>query len=70
MSSGVSANPLPRNEHDKIPLEHINQHVGLKPKSEEREQLWFPDSGSRAWTVAAACAGILFCTFGYINAFG
>ena len=30
----------------------------------------FPDGGTRAWLVACGCAGILFCTFGYANAFG
>lgn len=30
----------------------------------------FPDGGRRAWSVAIGCSGILFCTFGYINAFG
>lgn len=30
----------------------------------------FPDGGARAWSVAAGAAGVLFCTFGYGNAFG
>ncbi|CAD6454327.1 5265c8df-1c99-438b-a585-f04aab271371 [Sclerotinia trifoliorum] len=30
----------------------------------------FPDGGARAWSVALGAAGVLFCTFGYINAFG
>ena len=30
----------------------------------------FPEGGGRAWAVALGCSGILFCTFGYINAFG
>lgn len=30
----------------------------------------FPDGGARAWSVAAGTAGVLFCTFGYTNAFG
>lgn len=30
----------------------------------------FPDGGAKAWSVAIGAAGILFCTFGYINAFG
>ncbi|RAL60355.1 hypothetical protein DID88_000131 [Monilinia fructigena] len=30
----------------------------------------FPDGGAKAWSVAAGAAGVLFCTFGYINAFG
>lgn len=30
----------------------------------------FPDGGARAWSVAIGAAGVLFCTFGYANAFG
>ncbi|KFY42847.1 hypothetical protein V495_04309 [Pseudogymnoascus sp. VKM F-4514 (FW-929)] len=30
----------------------------------------FPDGGPRAWSVAIGAAGVLFTTFGYVNAFG
>jgi hypothetical protein len=30
----------------------------------------FPDGGARAWSVAIGAAGVLFCTFGYCNAYG
>ena len=30
----------------------------------------FPEGGGRAWSVACGAAGIMFCSFGYINAFG
>jgi hypothetical protein len=30
----------------------------------------FPEGGLRAWSVAIGCAGVLFSTFGYVNAFG
>ena len=30
----------------------------------------FPEGGARAWLVAVGAAGVLFCTSGYINAFG
>jgi len=30
----------------------------------------FPDGGARSWSVACGAAGVLFCTFGYANAFG
>lgn len=70
----MSSNPLSdspsRNEHNKTSLNPIEQQAGLESKSEEPEQLPFPDGGGRAWSVAAGCAGILFCTFGYINSFG
>lgn len=29
-----------------------------------------PDGGLRAWSVAGGAAAVLFCTFGYANAFG
>jgi hypothetical protein len=70
MSSNPSPGPLSRNEHNKNTLNSINQDVNQEPKSEETTQLAFPDGGGRAWTVATACAGILFCTFGYVNSFG
>lgn len=30
----------------------------------------FPEGGARGWATAAGAAGVLFCTFGYINTFG
>jgi hypothetical protein len=30
----------------------------------------FPEGGLRGWSVAIGCAGVLFSTFGYVNAFG
>ncbi|KAE8153451.1 major facilitator superfamily domain-containing protein [Aspergillus avenaceus] len=30
----------------------------------------FPDGGAQAWMVALGAGGVLFCTFGYVNAFG
>lgn len=30
----------------------------------------FPEGGWRAWLVVAGAAGVLFCGFGYANAFG
>ena len=30
----------------------------------------FPEGGLRAWSVAIGCSGVLFSTFGYVNAFG
>jgi len=32
--------------------------------------LTFPEGGARAWSVVAGTSGVLFCTFGYANAFG
>ncbi|TGO82216.1 hypothetical protein BPOR_0887g00020 [Botrytis porri] len=47
----------------------------LEPFQSEAEKqnafiMDFPDGGARAWSVAAGAAGVLFCTFGYINSFG
>ena len=47
------------------PAEHI-----ISPESEKASELTFPEEGVRAWSVAIGCGGIMFCTFGYINAFG
>lgn len=30
----------------------------------------FPEGGARGWSTTAGAAGVLFCTFGYINTFG
>jgi hypothetical protein len=30
----------------------------------------YPEGGARAWSVAIGAAGVIFCTFGYANAFG
>ncbi|KAM3084668.1 hypothetical protein ACMFMG_003129 [Clarireedia jacksonii] len=40
------------------------------PEKPTVSMMTFPDGGARAWSVAAGAAGILFCTFGYINTFG
>jgi hypothetical protein len=32
--------------------------------------LSFPEGGFRAWTVVAGSFCVLFCTFGYLNAYG
>jgi hypothetical protein len=70
MSSKSISDSSSRNEHNKTSLKPAEQQAGLESESEEPEQLSFPDGGGRAWSVAAGCAGILFCTFGYINSFG
>jgi hypothetical protein len=74
LSLTMSSNPISdsssHNEHNETSLEPLEQQAGVESKSEESGQLPFPDGGGRAWSVAAGCAGILFCTFGYINSFG
>ncbi len=39
------------------------------PSPQEGPQA-FPEGGLRAWSVAIGCSGVLFSTFGYVNAFG
>lgn len=41
-----------------------------KPAQKPPPHMVFPEGGARAWSVAAGTAGVLFCTFGYANAFG
>ena len=39
----------------------------------EKPQIPFddcPEGGARGWAVALGCSGLLFCTFGFANAFG
>ena len=51
----------------------VEKRVSLSddpPIEKPLEAPGFPEGGARAWSVALGCAGILFCTFGYINAFG
>ncbi len=45
-------------------------HPTSKELDEDSAQGDFPEGGLRAWIVAASASGILFCTFGYLNAFG
>jgi hypothetical protein len=46
------------------------QSLEMSPVPETFQQAPFPEGGARAWSVALGTAGILFCTFGYVNAFG
>jgi hypothetical protein len=56
------------------------QHDGEKPlkeslpdpeaEKETSDMTTFPERGARAYSVAIGAAGLLFCTFGYVNAFG
>lgn len=41
-----------------------------KPIDQVPPHMDFPEGGARAWGVALGTAGVLFCTFGYANAFG
>lgn len=43
----------------------------LSPNNSEKPgDMAFPEGGLRAWLVACGAGGVLFCTFGYANAFG
>jgi hypothetical protein len=45
----------------------VNEPAAVAPAAPDFD---FPEGGLRAWSVAAGAAGVLFCTFGYANAFG
>ena len=49
-----------------------NEDISLEEKPVEQlpPHMVFPEGGARAWSVALGTAGVLFCTFGYANAFG
>lgn len=70
---------VPTDSDVDIDIERSVETGGTEPetlaiRSENEKQydfaMDFPDGGVRAWSVAAGAAGVLFCTFGYINAFG
>lgn len=46
------------------------REIPLEPKYTGPPLAEFPEGGTRAWLVVAGCAGVLFCNFGYANAFG
>ena len=43
--------------------------MATKDEDEERHDA-FPDGGLQAWAVVAGAFCVLFCTFGYLNAYG
>lgn len=45
----------------------VTEGAGKEITANETE---FPEGGLRAWSVAIGCSGLLFSTFGYVNAFG
>lgn len=40
------------------------------PSEAKPAEVTFPEGGARAWSVVLGTSCILFCTFGYANAFG
>lgn len=40
------------------------------PAETKPGQMTFPEGGFRAWSVVIGTSCVLFCTFGYANAFG
>lgn len=60
-----------------VPVEQVDQDSsrerGLPDKEHGKETPGeddFPEGEARAWSVAAGTAGVLFCSFGYLNSFG
>lgn len=48
----------------------IGESVDSLPAVEKPQAPTFPEGGARAWSVALGATGVLFCTFGYNNAYG
>lgn len=48
----------------------IEEQPDEKAPGPQGGQSPFPEGGLRAWSVAIGASGVLFSTFGYINAFG
>lgn len=51
----------------------LERAQSLTPEPQEEktaEGQSFPEGGFRAWSVAAGAFCVLFCTFGYLNAYG
>lgn len=67
LSSSDEKNSL--SERDVVPS--LDEPSALeKPSEQLPPHMVFPEGGARAWSVALGTAGVLFCTFGYANAFG
>lgn len=50
-----------------IPEKKLGEEI---PAETRPSQMTFPEGGFRAWSVVFGTACVLFCTFGYANAFG
>ncbi|ODH34120.1 hypothetical protein ACO22_03165 [Paracoccidioides brasiliensis] len=60
--------PIPKEEHC---LQSSDQGDSTdRADIDEKLENSFPDGGARAWSVALGTSGVLFCTFGYVNAYG
>jgi hypothetical protein len=72
-SSELSDNNIPDVEKtmaDQDALSSTQEPSMEKPVQQLPPHMVFPEGGARAWSVALGTAGVLFCTFGYANAFG
>ena len=63
-SEKPDAHPEPLQE------KHCKEESGGTPTAPNAYQANFPDGGLKAWSVVAGTAGVMFCNFGYANAFG
>lgn len=66
---------MPRNDDEHEELGHLSSDIEpathtVRSKEINLEQIEYPEGGARAWLDAVGAAGALFCTSGYINAFG
>lgn len=79
MSSSDVEQSLPQKEGEKEPQSDAGDVIAPDQESGDKNAppatvitdiAAYPEGGFRAWSVVAGCACILFCTFGYGNAFG
>lgn len=71
---GTSALPSFDRDTPQYPSDHAHAHPPSPSPDAEKQPppagADFPDGGPRAWSVALATSGIMFCTMGYMNSFG
>ncbi|EWC43776.1 hypothetical protein DRE_07341 [Drechslerella stenobrocha 248] len=64
------ANPTPAIDNDAIDSKEEKYTLADAEKQSTPPAITFPEGGSEAWLVVLGAAITLFCSFGYVNAFG
>lgn len=69
VASQPESKPCPEEQYSaEKPLEEACPD--LEAEKEALDTITYPEGGARAYLVVLGSAGLLFCTMGYINAFG